>query len=297
MKIDTELHGLTATATEEAFRAADGTELAYIAYRRTAQAAKTAFVYLHGISSHAGWFDEPARMLTDRGFDVFCLDRRGSGINRENRGFLSGHLERYEMLLSDIRSLRGQLESWYENMFLIGLSWGGKLAVAYALTHPRDFRGLVLVTPGLRAKADMSLLAKARVVVSSLFSPKSSFDLPLRAEMFTTTARHMQYIRNDPLRTRRVTASFFMQSRKLDRFIDAHIEELSLPVLLFLAGNDRIIDNEGVVSLLDRRSRSGLKIVRYEDQVHSIQFDAPERMVEEIVKWQSPRLSYREGGG
>jgi len=56
-------------------------------------------------------------------------------------------------------------------------------------------------------------------------------------------------------------------------------------MLLFLAGQDRIIDNTQVVALLDKADSSDLTIIDYPEQTHSIQFDAPERMVADIIEW------------
>ena len=109
----------------------------------------------HGIESHAGWFAIAAAELRRRGFDVYCLDRRGSGLNRANRGFVSGHVDAYETLLADIDAFVRPLRPRYDHVFLVGLSWGGKLALAYGLSHPETVDGLVLITPGLRATVDV----------------------------------------------------------------------------------------------------------------------------------------------
>jgi len=58
-----------------------------------------------------------------------------------------------------------------------------------------------------------------------------------------------------------------------------------LPILLFLAGQDRIIDNAGVRKVLERGGQSRLDVITYEDQTHSIQFDAPERLADDMVRW------------
>ena len=73
--------------TDDVYVTSDGAVLGYIRYDKPG--AKTALVYLHGIESHSGWFAKAANLLREQGYAVYCLDRRGSGINRENRGFVS----------------------------------------------------------------------------------------------------------------------------------------------------------------------------------------------------------------
>jgi alpha-beta hydrolase superfamily lysophospholipase len=275
-----------ATVREELeFTAADGVSLGYVAHRRATGRADVALVYLHGIESHAGWFDEAGDLLAARGFDVFCLDRRGSGINREDRGFPSGYVDSYETLFADITAFVEALGDRYDTLFIVGLSWGGKLAMAYALSDPYPFDGAVLITPGIRALVDLGPFKSVAVFVSSGLNPKLYIRTPIDVEMFSPTPAVTDRIRRDPRRLRYATARFFMQSHKLDGYVDDHMPANELPILLFLAGQDRIIDNEGVMEVLEDGAQATLDVILYEDQTHSIQFDAPERLVDDMTRW------------
>jgi alpha-beta hydrolase superfamily lysophospholipase len=265
------------------YTASQGASLAYVSYRQPG--ATTALVYLHGIESHAGWFAIAADALRDQGYDVYCLDRRGSGLNREDRGFVSGYVDDYATLLSDIDAFVAPLRERYQNVFLVGLSWGGKLALSYGLAHPHAVDGLVLITPGLRARVDVSLMQKLKIALLSPLNPGARVALPIRPEMFTTTPVYLDYIRNDPLRLSSATVRFLWQSHRLDGYVDRNISDNRLPIQLFLAGGDTIIDNEGVVELLQRGSAGGLAVQRYEDQTHSVQMDAARRLSDDMTAW------------
>ena len=269
--------------SDDVYAASDGAALGYVRYDKAG--AKTALVYLHGIESHSGWFAKAATLLRDRGYAVYCLDRRGSGINRENRGFVSGHVDSYKTLLDDIRAFIQPLRSRYDSVFLLGVSWGGKLALGYGLTHPEEIRGLVLITPGIRALVDVSLFTKLKILLFSRTQPLEPFPIPITTDMFTTTPQNSQFIQRDPLRLRYATAGFFFESHRFDGYIDSRISNLRLPVQLFLAGKDTIIDNEGVRRVVEKGAQDKLEIVTYQDQTHSIQLDAAERMVEDILEW------------
>ncbi|MGH7795177.1 MAG: alpha/beta fold hydrolase [Candidatus Binatia bacterium] len=269
--------------SDDVYATSDGAALGYVKYNKPG--SKTALIYLHGIESHSGWFAKAATLLRDRGYDVYCLDRRGSGINRENRGFVSGHVDSYEILLDDVREFIQPLRNRYDSVFLMGVSWGGKLALGYGLTYPEDVRGLVLITPGLRALVDVSLLTKLRILIFSWLQPTEPIAIPITSEMFTTTPQYLDYINQDPLRLKYATAKFLTESRRLDGYIDDLITDLRLPVQLFLAGGDRLIDNEGVRRVLQQPAENKLEILMYEDQTHSIQLDAPERLVQDIIGW------------
>jgi alpha-beta hydrolase superfamily lysophospholipase len=265
------------------YAGSDGASLAYLSYTRPD--ARTALVYLHGIESHAGWFALAAEALRERGFDVYCLDRRGSGLNRENRGFVSGFVDDYSTLLADIRAFISPLQERYQQVFLVGLSWGGKLALSYGLSYPEDIEGLVLITPGLRSQVNVSFANRLKIALLSPLNPGARVPTPIQPEMFTATPRYLDYIRRDPLRLTSATVRFFWQSHRLDGYIDRDISDNRLPVQLFLAGGDRIIDNDGVLAVLRQGQGAGLDVLRYEDQTHSIQLDAAQRMVDDMVGW------------
>jgi len=265
------------------FEAKDGKRLGYVEYR--AADPRAVLVYLHGIESHAGWFEAAAEALCASGYDVYCLDRRGSGINRENRGFTSGHVDDFETLLADIESFLDGFADRRLPLFLVGLSWGGKLALAYSLTHPDQLDGLVLITPGLVARVAPGVLDQLGIVTATWLYPTAQFKTPIEPEMFTTTPEYLDKLRRDPLRLRYASARFFYQSVRLDGLIEDRIEQNQTPIQLFLAGRDQIICNEGVVELLLKGGRERLEVVRYEDQTHSIQFDATDRMVQGMSAW------------
>ncbi|MEA3548580.1 MAG: alpha/beta fold hydrolase [Thermodesulfobacteriota bacterium] len=280
--------------TPMVFTSTDGAELGFVAYRQQDKPASTALIYLHGIESHAGWFDCAARMLRDKGYDVFCLDRRGSGINRENRNFTSGHISNFEILIADINAFLQQKSSDYKHIFLVGLSWGGKLAYTYNLIHPDDFDGLILITPGLVSKVDVNLSTKLGIFSASLIKPTTGFDLPIATEMFTTTPRYYEWIKNDPLRNHQASAKFLMESNRMDGFIKKNGHRSRAPILLFLAGNDKIIDNEAVLTLLQDSPDNNLSLVSYQEQTHSIQFDAPEKLTADMDSWLQHHFLHQE---
>ena len=111
--------------------------------------------------------------------------------------------------------------------------------------------------------------------------------------MFTTTPRFLRFIQQDPLRLTHATARFFLETRKLDNHVDELMPGNRLPVQVFLAGEDRIIDNEGVLRVLQSGVQGELEVVVYEDQTHSVQFDAPERLTRDMSRWVARQTASR----
>jgi alpha-beta hydrolase superfamily lysophospholipase len=258
-----------------AYVAADGRTLRYRVVRASAE--RRALLYLHGIESHGAWFLAAAEELARRGCTTYLLDRRGSGLN----GLVEpGDAASAAQLLDDVHRLR--VHAGLDHVVLVGLSWGGKLALASALDRPEGVRALVLVTPGLVARVDLPWMEKLRLVFCLLFAPRARFDVPIDPEMFTRTPPILESIRNDPLRLERATARFFLASRSLGRAIRKRIDDLRVPVQLFLAGHDRIVDNQRTRALLERLPAGLLRARLYPHSTHSIQFDDTEELVEDM---------------
>lgn len=196
--------------------------------------------------------------------------------------YLPGDAPSARVMFEDVRRFRRQLGD--PKLHLLGLSWGGKLATAVALDQPEELQSLILVTPGLRSRTDLSLLAKANVLLNLLAGGRRRFKLPIEPEMFTDTPRFLDFIRRDPWRLQKVTARFLLTSRALDWIIARRIANLRLPILLFLAGKDPIIDNQGVADLLSGVT-SQVRLQIFDEAIHAIQFDQMERMVREIVNF------------
>ena len=264
------------------FEGAGGRRLAFQVVE--APNARHHLLYLHGIESHGGWFLPAALRLRDRGCTTWLLDRRGSGLNR---GVEPGHTPSADVLLEDVRRARQALGD--PPLHLLGLSWGGKLATAAALDQPRHVESLVLITPGLRARVDLPWRQKLAVGFNLLFGGTGHFDVPLRPEMFTREPELLAFLRRDPLRLTEVTARFLLATLALDRRIARRVGDLRVPVLLLLAGQDEIVDNDGVLRLLAPLPAGQLQVWQYPDAMHSIQLERTDAMVDDIVTFLETR--------
>ena len=99
-------------------------------------------VYLHGLESHIEWFINIATLLNRKGFHIYGMDRRGSGLNKADRG----HMESYWILVGDVREAveLARREHPDRKIYLMGLCWGGKIAATFAAYHHDLIDGLVL---------------------------------------------------------------------------------------------------------------------------------------------------------
>ncbi len=262
----------------------DGYE-AQARYWPPAGAARGAVLYLHGIQSHGGWFEGSAGCLARGGFHVFLPDRRGSGLNHQERG----HARSAGRLLQDVLEATAWLKgrTGLPGISLVGVSWGGKLAMVAALRQAEDIRRLVLVAPGLFPRVDLPVRQKIAVAAAALLRPMRRFAIPLNEpDLFTDNPARQAYIRDDPLRLRQVTARFLAASRMLDVQVarEAGQRDWPMPVTFLLAGKERIVDNERTRRLARGLRCRHLRVVEHPGASHTLEFEPdPQRYYEDLA--------------
>jgi pimeloyl-ACP methyl ester carboxylesterase len=97
-------------------------------------------VLLHGLASQAHIWDLVAPMLTDS-FRVIAIDQRGHGLSdKPDSGY------DWATVTSDLDAILDALK--IERAVLAGHSWGGNVAVQYAVDQPDRVSGLILIDGG-----------------------------------------------------------------------------------------------------------------------------------------------------
>jgi alpha-beta hydrolase superfamily lysophospholipase len=268
------------------FRTSDGYTFYYRRFVPPTGKLRARLVLLHGVRSHGGWYGQSCAELAAAGFEVYFLDRRGSGLNTAHRG----DCPTYRRLIDDVVEflLCLRQERAFLPVFVLGISWGGKLAVGLAGRTPGLVNGVVLLCPGLKPKVKPLLSQRARIVLARRLRPTKRFPIPLNdAELFTASAQWRAFIDADPFGLHEATARFLFQSFAFDQFLKRAAKKVRVPVLLMLAGNDRIIDNAKTRKFVGRFDAI-TTIVDYPDTEHTLEFEPPAHpWLGDLVAWLS----------
>jgi alpha-beta hydrolase superfamily lysophospholipase len=275
-----------AVFTIEEHTAGDGYRWRYRRYSACGR-PRAEVVCLHGIQSHAGWYEHSCAELARAGFEVFFLDRRGSGMNERDRGDAPG----FRRLLDDIAEFLRRKQPDVP-VFLLAISWGGKLALALQRRHPGLARGLILLCPGICPKIRPSLGQRLRILAARLFRPGRRFPIPLDdPKLFTATPRWLEFLRHDPLSLRRASARFLIESARLDGYLRFCRKYVTVPVLLLLAERDRIIDNARTRRFAARLATTDQEIIEYPGACHTLEFEPePARFIEDLKRWLEEKI-------
>lgn len=278
--------------TIESFTASDGYRSQYRRWAPAAAPPKAHLVALHGIQSHSGWYDYSSERLCNAGYEVSFLDRRGSGFNDADRG----HAVHWERLVNDVvqflTALRVRSASSANRLrrpvVLLAVSWGGKLAAVTAARRPELIDALALLYPGLCAKVRPRWDQLARLRLAELLDIRRKLvPIPLRdPALFTGEPTWQEFIRRDERALHEVTTSFLIANRELDRLVAATAASIRCPVLMMLAGRDRIIDNEATRRFFDRIASSSKRLIEYPAAQHTLEFE-PNRdeFIADLIRW------------
>jgi alpha-beta hydrolase superfamily lysophospholipase len=269
----------------EVHTATDGYAWRYRRFRPT-QRPRAYVVGLHGIQSHGGWYVASCGMLRDAGFTVDFIDRRGSGLNDKDRGDAPS----FRRLLDDIAEFIEALRKTGDPelpVFLMAISWGGKLAVALERRHPGLVDGLALLCPGFFARVSPPFWQRLAIVATRFVMPRKLFPVPLSdPHLFTASPRWQRYIEEEPLGVRQATARLLVESARLDGYLRFVPKYVRVPVLLMLAQEDRIIRNDKTRRYVERFRSPEKQVIEYAGAGHTLEFEPdPTKHVGDLARW------------
>jgi alpha-beta hydrolase superfamily lysophospholipase len=277
--------------TVEGFTASDSYHLHYRRYAAAKSGPERGHVVcVHGIQSHAGWYAHSCSRLAQAGFAVSFLDRRGSGLNRENRGDAPS----FKRLLRDLAEFIDHLRaaSPAARVFLVGISWGGKLALALQRFQPQALSGIALLCPGFCPMVRPALWQRLQIAWARVTAPARLFPIPLNdPELFTSTPVWLDFLRGDSLSLHRATARLLVESVRLDRYVRRAVRHVHIPVLLMLAEKDRIIDNAATRRFAQRLASTDARVIEYPGAHHTLEFEPDaNRFIADLIEWLVQRL-------
>ena len=241
-------------------------------------------VVLHGVQSHGGWYHGLGRALASAGYEAHFPDRRGSGANEQDRG----HTPSAQRLVDDIAELLQSLrDAGPGPIALAGISWGGKLAVLAAADHPELVDGLALICPGLHPRVGVDRAGRKRIALAYFVARRKRFPIPLSdPALFTSSPEGQAFIAADPLGLRDATAGLLAASTFIDRRVRKAPRRVKSPVLLMLAGQDRIVDNAQTLAYVNALATPDRRVIEYPEAHHTLEFEPdPDRYARDLVAW------------
>lgn len=227
---------------------ADGTRLH--ASHFPAPRPRAGLLLVHGLQSHAGWFEASAtaRNLADAGISSLAYDRRGSGRS----GGITGHADSADAFEMDFAAgaaaLRRELDVRAGRdapLHVLANCFGTRVVLPYLAANPTAFRSVILTAPATHMSQHASYGLGQKLAIL-LAASRTYFPTPLRDEDFVSTGPCLDWIRRDALSLRQTTAGFLRSASRLTRRMQDAIPRLRVPLLVVLSRRDVLVDNEAI---------------------------------------------------
>lgn len=270
------------SAAEQGFiQAADGVSLRCALW--CAQTPQAALLLVHGVASHLDWYRPLAEDLQSRGITTFIVDRRGTGSS----GGARGHAPSAAALVDDVARAAAHLSAKVRGVpwHLAGVSLGALIATTAVVHKAVSPSSLLLVTPAFGLARPLTRLQRLHVRVLSALVPRANLRLPYDAKSVARTSDWQTALDADPLRLRSITARLARITLDMQAEVLAYSSNLHLPVLLQLAGADRVVDNALARSFFAQVRGSGA-CEEYEGAPHGLPLSlAQGRLEAALAAW------------
>jgi len=245
-------------------------------------------LFTHGLQSHSGWFAQSAAYLSNLGHPVYVMDRMGSGLSSAPRGDIKDFrkwIDEIDNLTKVIMARHG-----HDSFYLVGHCFGAIPATAYAESHPEHIHGLILTTPAIYTTTSIPMTDMLRILLSGPESRGFEVAIPLDLESFSELPEYQEFIAGDQLSLKTATGDFYLQVYKARKYIEENVQQLKMPLLMVLAGEDPICDNKRNRNFFVTLPASEKTLVEFGDARHILEF-SPEkhRFLDTLHRW----LSYR----
>lgn len=252
-------------ASSHQLTSADGTMLFVSDYLLPASEARGSIVIMHGLGEHCGRYRHIAHFFNELGLSVRCYDHRGHGRSQGARGDVVNG----DPMLLDAQIVIDQFAALFRAPpFLMGHSMGGLFAARYALSGASRLRGLILSSPALALR--LSPLQRFLLDVMHKLAPRLGVPNGLNPDFLSHERAVVAAYRADPLVHNKISARLL---KSMLRAIDACQKQapmLSVPTLLLVAGDDRLVDPQGSRRFAECAPAGMAELKMYPDLYHEI---------------------------
>jgi len=267
--------------TVDMWTAPDGTRLAL---RRSVPAGRPRglVVFVHGWGDCTGRWSHLAQWCNEHGLAFYAADQRGHGQTPGRRG----HVERFAQYLADLAALRKLAAAEVPAPHVVlGHSFGGFIVLRYLETSPAGLAGAIAATPYVDlyeqpARWKTVLAGILRDVVPSL-----PIATGLDYDAISRDPEVVRIFREDPLCHQVMTPRAYTEAMANLQTLDAERDRIATPLLVLLAGDDRIVSTPAAEAFA-RRLAGDVTVRTYAGLYHNI-FHEPNRgpVLDDLVTW------------
>lgn len=266
-------------------------ELAIYRWPDTQPAQPRGVVLLvHGLGEHMGRYGETAAALQAENWICIGYDHLGHGRSQGERGKIPYDKALVDGLVHVAQHVVAELPSKIAQdlpLILLGHSLGGLVvakAVCDASERMPDIRAVVLSAPALGIH--LSGFQTFLLQTLPLLAPNICLDNGLDARMVCRDPKVVQAYVNDPLVHRRISIRLAAWMLKATKHLPSCAAHWSIPLLLLMAGEDRLVDNRGAEQFASAIRDEHITVYRESAMFHEMLNDPEkERVLHRLADW------------
>lgn len=239
---------------------------------------------LHGLGGHSGWYIDMGDTLAARGLTVYADDHRGFG---QSEG-LPAHIDNYTTFVEDCHTLISEIRRRHPDrkIYVLGHSMGGIFTTHLAAKYGQDLAGILYLNPWVADSTPVPFGTTLSIMVGGLFKSKRYYQVARGTEVMTTRQEAVEMLNADPYWRRKQTASFLFQILLMRLAVLKLAKQITLPVLVMQAGQDKSILASGTHKLYEALASSDKTWKDYAEFSHDSEFEEEHsRMDSDIAEW------------
>ena len=269
-----------------AFTSFDGTRINY--YYAIPDDPKAIIVMFHGFCEFWGKYHEMAWYYYRQGYGFFFPEMRGHGLSG---GKLPEkdlvHVKNYDQYVTDMKMLYDQVVSQKKipsvPRILFAHSMGGAIAALYLEKYPSDYSAAILSSPMVKLKTGSISPAKINLLrlYVHLFHKEKKLSVGQHhfdgVNVFETSSCQSeprynylfsQRLENVEYQTYGATFGWSLASLSATKKLIKNADRIRVPLLVFEAGNDHLVDPSGYTEFLAKVPQA--QHIKYPTSKHEI---------------------------
>jgi len=250
---------------------------------------KAVIILVHGMGGYSGRFFEFGPYLAKAGFQIYAIEQKGHGESPS----IKGHVSNFKLYTSDLKSLVEHARSQHrgKKIFIFGESMGGLITLDFSIHCQKLIDGIILVSPAVKDKLPMSVKKRAEILRAAIFEPLGFFPAGFNAEVFTRDPVMAKRINIDELEVRNFSARFFLSILKAMIYVNMMPKAIKLPVLMLLAGQDKMVSAEAAEKYFKKISSKDKELKWYPEMYHALYVDKDrEKVFKDMINWINKRI-------
>jgi acylglycerol lipase len=251
-------------------------------------APRAVVLLAHGASEHSGRYAHVAARLVDEGYVVYAIEHRGHGRSQGPRALI----DRMSNAVADLGALIELAAEQHDGLqlFLIGHSMGGTVALEYAIEHGNRLSGLILTGPLAALEAAPAAQRLIARVLSTL-TPGLGV-VAIDANLISRDPAVVTAYVEDPLvyHGRLPARTITELADAIGSFPDG-AQSITVPTLVMYGTDDQLCPVAGSQMLEQRLGAADKTVIPYEGLYHEI-LNEPEqdRVLDDLCSWLAVRV-------